>query len=110
MNTARNLLVLTGLATALWAQPNLFFNQGALVHVQANALVYVQGGYVNNDNGPNQGVTNNYGTIQLVNTAGGWRGDLTIGTGAEFNTYQGSWVYLQGHFTNHGYYRAVPTE
>jgi len=106
MNTVRNLFVLTGLATALWAQPNLFFNQGALVHVQANALVYVQGGYVNNDNGPNQGVTNNYGTIQLVNNAGGWRGNLTNGTGAEFNTYPGSWVYLQGDFTNDGYYRA----
>jgi hypothetical protein len=110
MNTLRNLFVLTGLATALWAQPNLFFNQGALVHVQANALVYVQGGYVNNDNGPNQGVTNNYGTIQLVNNnAGGWRGNLTIGTGAEFNTYPGSWVYLQGDFTNDGYYRAGMT-
>jgi hypothetical protein len=106
MNTARNLFVVTGLATALWAQPNLFFNQGALVHVQANALVYVQGGYVNNDNAGNDGVTNNYGTIQLVNNAGGWRGNLTIGTGAEFNTYPGSWVYLQGDYTNDGYYRA----
>jgi len=91
---------------ALWAQPNLFFNQGALVHVQSGALLYVQGGYVNNDNGPNQGVTNNYGTIRLVNNAGGWRGNLTNGTGAEFNTYPGSEVYLQGDFTNDGYYRA----
>jgi hypothetical protein len=106
MNTVRNLFVLTGLATALWAQPNLFFNQGALVHVQANALVYVQGGYVNNDNGPNQGVTNNYGTIRLVNNAGGWRGNLINGNGAEFNTYPGSWVYLQGDFSNSGAYRA----
>ncbi len=106
MNTVRNLLVLSGLAMALWAQPNLFFNQGALVHVQSGALVYVQGGYVNNDNGPNQGITNNYGTIRLVNNAGGWRGNLTNGTDAEFNTYPGSWVYLQGDFTNDGYYRA----
>jgi hypothetical protein len=106
MNTVRNLFVLTGLATALWAQPNLFFNQGALVHVQANALLYVQGGYVNNDNAGNDGVTNNYGTIQLVNRPGGWRGNLTIGTGAEFNTYPGSWVYLQGDFSNSGAYRA----
>jgi len=106
MNTVRNLFVLSGLATALWAQPDLFFNQGALVHVQSGALLYVQGGYVNNDNGPNQGVTNNYGTIRLVNNAGGWRGNLTNGTGAEFNTYPGSWVYLQGDFTNDGYYRA----
>jgi hypothetical protein len=106
MNTVRNLFVLTGLATALWAQPNLFFNQGALVYVQPNALVYVQGGYVNNDNAGNNGITQNYGTIQLVNTAGGWRGNLTIGTGAEFNTYPGSRVYLQGDYTNDGYYRA----
>jgi hypothetical protein len=81
MNTARNLFVLTALAASVWAQPNLFFNQGALVHVQANALVYVQGGYVNNDNAGNDGVTDNYGTIQLVNNAGGWRGNLTIGNG-----------------------------
>jgi hypothetical protein len=106
MNTVRNLLLVSGLAMALWAQPNLFFNQGALVHVQSGALLYVQGGYVNNDNGPNQGVTNNYGTIQLVNNAGGWRGNLINGTGAEFNTYPGSWVYLQGDFTNDGHYRA----
>ena len=106
MNTVRNLFVLTGLATALWAQPNLFFNQGALVHVQSGALLYVQGGYVNNDNAGNDGVTNNYGTIRLVNNAGGWRGNLTIGTGAEFNTYPDSWVYLQGNFSNSGAYRA----
>jgi hypothetical protein len=106
MNTARNLFVLTALAASVWAQPNLFFNQGALVHVQANALVYVQGGYVNNDNAGNEGVTNNYGTIQLVNTPGGWRGNLTNGTGAEFNTYPNSWVYLQGDFSNSGAYRA----
>jgi hypothetical protein len=109
MNTVRNLFVLTGLATALWAQPDLFFNQGALVYVQPNALVYVQGGYVNNDNAGNNGITENYGTIQLVNRPGGWRGNLTIGTGAEFNTYSGSWVYLQGDFTNDGYYRAGMT-
>jgi hypothetical protein len=106
MNTVRNLFVLTGLATALWAQPDLFFNQGALVYVQPNALVYVQGGYVNNDNAGNNGITENYGTIRLVNTAGGWRGNLTIGTGAEFNTYPDSWVYLQGNFSNSGAYRA----
>lgn len=106
MNTARNLFVLTALAASVWAQPNLFFNQGALVHVQANALVYVQGGYVNNDNAGNNGITDNYGTIRLVNTAGGWRGNLTIGTGAEFNTYPNSEVYLQGDFSNSGAYRA----
>ncbi len=106
MNTTRNLFVLTALAASVWAQPNLFFNQGALVHVQANALVYVQGGYVNNDNAGNDGITNNYGTIRLVNTAGGWRGNLTIGTGAEFNTYPNSEVYLQGDFSNSGAYRA----
>ena len=106
MNTARNLFVVAALAASVWAQPNLFFNQGALVHVQANALVYVQGGYVNNDQGTNQGVTNNYGIIELVNNTGGWRGNLSNGTDAEFNTYPGSRVYLQGDYTNDGYYRA----
>ncbi len=106
MNTLKNLLVVVALAAGLWAQPDLFFNQGALVHVQANALLYVQGGYVNNDQGANQGVTNNYGTIRLVNNAVVWRGNLTNGIGAEFNTYPGSWVYLQGDFTNEGAYRA----
>jgi len=106
MNTARNLFVVTALAASVWAQQNLVFNQGALVHVQPNALVYVQGGYVNNDQGANQGVTNNYGTIQLVNTPGGWRGNLINGNGAEFNTYPNSWVYLQGDFSNSGAYRA----
>jgi len=106
MNTARNLFVLTALAASVWAQPDLFFNQGALVHVQANALLYVQGGYVNNDNAGNDGITNNYGTIRLVNnTAGGWRGNLINGQGAEFNTYSGSWVYVQGDFRNEGAYQ-----
>jgi len=106
MNTARNLFVVTALAASVWAQPNLFFNQGALVHVQANALLYVQGGYVNNNNAGNNGITDNRGTIQLVNTPGNWRGNLTIGTGAQFNTYPGSRVYLQGDFSNGGHYRA----
>jgi len=106
MNTARNLFVVTALAASVWAQPDLFFNQGALVHVQANALLYVQGGYVNNNNAGNNGITDNRGTIRLVNTPGNWRGNLTIGTGAQFNTYPGSRVYLQGDFSNGGYYRA----
>jgi len=108
MNTARNLFVLTALAASAWAQtqPNLFFNQGARVHVEANALLYVQGGYVNNDNGPgNDGITENYGTIRLVNRPGGWRGNLINGQGAEFNTYSGSWVYVQGDFRNEGAYQ-----
>ena len=110
MNTARNLFVLTALAASVWAQPNLFFNQGALVYVQPGALLYVQGGYVNNDVNNDQGTfqctTQNYGTIWLVNAAGGWRGSLTNGQDAEFNTYQGSLVRLEGDFTNEGYYRA----
>ena len=107
MNTTKNLLAVLALAAGLWAQPDLFFNQGGLVHVQANALLYVQGGYVNNDQGANQGITHNYGTIRLVNDGTGtWRGNLTNGTGAEFNTYPGSWVYLQGDFSNDGAYRA----
>ncbi len=105
MKTTKYLL-LTALAAGLWAQPNLFYNQGALVYVQANALVHVQGGYVNNDNGTNQGVTHNYGTIQLVNNTGGWRGNLTNGNGAEFNTYPNSIVRMQGDFSNSGAYRA----
>ncbi len=106
MNTRNYLLTVVALATGLWAQPDLFFNQGALVHVQANALVHVQGGYVNNDQGANQGITDNYGTIQLVNAAGGWRGNLTNGNGAEFNTYPNSIVRMQGDFSNSGAYRA----
>ncbi len=106
MNTRKYLLTVVALATGLWAQPDLFFNQGALVHVQPNALVHVQGGYVNNDQGANQGITNNYGTIQLVNATGGWRGNLTNGTGAEFNTYPNSIVRMQGDFSNSGAYRA----
>ncbi len=106
MNTRNYLLTVVALATGLWAQPDLFFNQGALVHVQANALLYVQGGYVNNDQGVNQGITDNYGTIQLVNNAGGWRGNLTNGNGAEFNTYPNSIVRMQGDFSNSGAYRA----
>lgn len=106
MNTRNYLLTVVVLATGLWAQPDLFFNQGALVHVQSNALVHVQGGYVNNDQGTNQGITNNYGTIQLVNATGGWRGNLTNGTGAEFNTYPNSIVRMQGDFSNSGAYRA----
>ena len=106
MNTVRNLFVLSGLAMALWAQPDLFFNQGALVYVQPGALVYVQGGYVNNDNAGNNGITENRGIIRLVNRPGGWRGNLINGNGAEFNTYPNSWVYLQGNFSNSGAYRA----
>jgi len=105
MNTARNLFVVTALAASVWAQPNLFFNQGALVHVQANALLYVQGGYENNDNAGNDGITENRGTIRLVNRPGGWRGNLINGQGAEFNTYSGSWVYVQGDFRNEGAYQ-----
>jgi hypothetical protein len=106
MNTARNLFVLTALAASVWAQPDLFFNKGALVYVQPNALVYVQGGYVNNDQGTFQCTTQNYGTIWLVNGTSTFRGSLTNGQDAEFNTYPGSLVRLQGDFTNEGYYRA----
>jgi hypothetical protein len=109
MNTARNLFVVTALAASVWAQPNLFFNQGALVHVQANALLYVQGGYVNNDNAGNRASPNNYGTIQLVNRRRRLARQSHEWYGAEFNTYPGSWVYLQGDFTNDGYYRAGMT-
>ena len=110
MNPTKNLFVSIALAAGLWAQPNLFFNQGALVYVQANALLYVQGGYVNNDvtDGATtyNGVTDNYGTIQLVNGTGTWRGNLTNGTGAEFNTYPNSLVRMQGDFSNSGAYMA----
>lgn len=104
MKTASLVLILW-LAVG-WAQPDVFFNQGALVHVQAGALVHVQGGYQNNDQGANDGITNNYGTIQLVDATGGWRGNLTNGSGAEFNTYPGSQTRLQGDYTNEGAYRA----
>ncbi len=101
------LRLLTGLMlAAAQGQPWVFYNQGALVHVQSGALVHVQGGYQNNDQGANPGITNNYGTIQLVDAAGGWRGNLLNGIGAEFNTYTGSLTRLQGDYTNEGAYRA----
>jgi hypothetical protein len=106
MNTARNLFVVTALAASVWAQSDLFFNRGALVYVQPGALVYVQGGYVNQDQGTFQCTTQNYGTIWLVNGTSPFRGSLTNGQAADFNTYPGSLVRLQGDFTNEGYYRA----
>jgi hypothetical protein len=49
------------------------------VHVQANALVYVQGGYVNKDQGTFQCTTQNYGTIWLLNGTSPFRRSLTNG-------------------------------
>ncbi|MCS7189213.1 MAG: T9SS type A sorting domain-containing protein [Bacteroidia bacterium] len=97
-------------ATMLWAQPDLFFNQGALVYVQANALVYVQGGMQTNDNGANNGVLENLGTIQCVDGVGGYRGHFKIGPGAEVNSRPNSWIYLQGHYHNiQGSHRSTGT-
>ncbi|MCS7152514.1 MAG: hypothetical protein NZ989_01045 [Bacteroidia bacterium] len=94
----------------LWAQPDLFYNQGALVYVQANALVYVQGGMQINDNGSNDGVLENLGTITLVNTSGGWRGNFTIGSGAEVNSRPNSLIQLQGDYHNNdGSHRSTGT-
>jgi hypothetical protein len=84
----------------LWAQPDLFFNQGALVYVQSGALVYVQGGMQTNDNGTNNGVLENLGTIRCVDGSGGYRGHFKIGQGAEVNSRPNSWIYLQGHYHN----------
>jgi|GEM_PF-1434767 len=99
------------LTAILWAQPDLFFNQGALVYVQSGALVYVQGGMQINDNGAgNDGVLENLGTIQLVNTAGGWRGNFTIGPGAEVNSRPNSLIQMQGDYHNNdGSHRSTGT-
>ncbi|MDW8417694.1 MAG: hypothetical protein RML92_09120, partial [Bacteroidia bacterium] len=98
------------LGATLWAQPDLFFNQGALVYVQSNALVYVQGGMQTNDNGTNDGVLENLGTIQLVNTAGGWRGNFTIGNNAEVNSRPNSLIQMQGDYhNNNGSHRSTGT-
>ncbi|MCX7981047.1 MAG: T9SS type A sorting domain-containing protein [Bacteroidia bacterium] len=84
----------------LWAQPDLFFNQGALVYVQSGALVYVQGGMQTNDNGTNNGVLENLGTIRCVDGSGTYRGHFKIGQGAEVNSRPNSWIYVQGNYEN----------
>ncbi|MEN2993313.1 MAG: T9SS type A sorting domain-containing protein [Bacteroidia bacterium] len=100
---------------ALWAQPYLFYNQGALVYVQANALVYVQGGMQINDvvQGANtfDGVVENLGEIRLVNNvAAGWRGHLLIGQNAELNSRPNSIIYVAGDYHNdQGSHRSVGT-
>jgi hypothetical protein len=112
MNTARNLFVVTALAASVWAQPDLFFNQGALVHVQANALVYVQGGYVNNDQGAwNQGTyrTTTAPSGSSIPPAAGAAISLLVRVLSSTPT-QAREVYLQGDFTNDGYYRAGTRE
>lgn len=99
------------LGALLWAQPDLFYNQGALVYVQANALVYVQGGMVTNDNAGNQGILENFGTIELVNdanTPNTWRGNFTIGSDAEVNSRPGSIIRIQGDYhNNQGFHRST---
>lgn len=96
--------------TGLWAQPDLFFNQGALVYVQANALVYVQGGMQTNDNTGNDGVLENLGEIRCVDGAGGYRGNFTIGPTAEVNSRPNSFIYIAGDYHNNtGAHRSVGT-
>ncbi|MCS6790879.1 MAG: hypothetical protein NZ580_07870, partial [Bacteroidia bacterium] len=96
------------LGSRLAAQPYLFFNQGALVHVQASALVHVQGGMQINDMGANNGVVNNRGTIELHDGSGGFRGHLLIGVGAELNSYPNSDIYVHGDYHNdRGYHRST---
>lgn len=110
MTTRLVLLVACFLGAAAWAQPDLFFNQGALVYVQANALVYVQGGMQTNDNGANNGVLENLGEIRLVDGTGGYRGHFTIGANAEVNSRPNSWIYLQGNYKNlNGIHRSTGT-
>lgn len=114
MSYAKMLKACAGVAL-LWAQPDLFFNQGALVYVQSGALVHVQGGmvtndYIDNDNNNHDGVLENLGTIELVNKPDGWRGNFTIGTGAEVNSRPGSVIRLQGDYLNNdGSHRSTGT-
>lgn len=98
------------LSTGLWAQPDLFYNQGALVYVQANALVYVQGGMQTNDNGANDGVLENLGVIRCVDGTGGYRGNFIIGNNAEVNSRPSSEIYIQGNYhNNNGVHRSTGT-
>lgn len=92
------------------AQPYLFYNQGALVYVQSGALVYVQGGMQTNDNGANNGVLENLGTIRLVDGAGGYLGHFYIGPGGEVNSRPNSDIFIQGNYHNNdGYHRSTGT-
>lgn len=61
-------LATLGLGTRAMAQ-NEFYNDGALVHVQAGGLIYVQGSVTNDDQGGNVGTIRNLGNIQLT---GNW--------------------------------------
>ncbi len=52
----------------------LIVNDGSLIHVQAGALLYDEGGFINQDNGVNIGNVDNSGTFQLL---GDWTNNST---------------------------------
>ncbi len=58
------LLLLTTIAFKLSSQ-NEFFNNGSSISVQAGGLIYIQGEFINTDNGANIGLTANSGSITL---------------------------------------------
>lgn len=70
------------------AQPstnaNLFYNDGAEVHVQSGGLIHVQGDFVNKNSGTTKKVTNN-GVIEI-------EGNITNESGATFERTSGEGV------------------
>jgi hypothetical protein len=95
------------------AAQNVVMNNGGLIHVQAGALFHVQGGIVNKDNGANNGVIDNYGTITLQNTtnpgssfdqlgtlSADFHGDVHNRLGAELILRDNSTLNVADDFTN----------
>jgi len=62
--------------SAAFAQ-NELYNNGSVIFIQKDALIHVQGSFVNKDNGANAGITTNNGILEL-------RGDFENVAGAEF--------------------------
>ena len=96
----KRLILLTFLWAWVIAQPDLVYNKGALVTIQNGAEVYVQGGWVNEDNGTFNGILDQYGELHLLNGSGTYRGSFTNQNGAEANFYNFSYTEVQGDWYN----------
>ena len=92
-------LLLIGLFTNLLYAQDLVYNNGALVTIQSGANVYVYGGWVNQDNGVNNGVLDHSGNLYLRNGTG-YRGSFTNQNGADATFYTGSTTEVAGDWTN----------
>ncbi len=84
----------------LSAQPDLVYNEGALVTIQAGADVYVQGGWVNEDYLGNNAILDQSGRLYLLNGVGGYRGSFANQNGAEANFNSLSYTQVQGDWFN----------